>query len=191
MERLVFFGDSNTYGWGLDLAWDKEYLGPNPNGWAALLCNRRGLPGENYSTPGASNLEILWRLRMSELQPSDHVVVQWSFWTRDCILDNAITQIRAESHGSHDYFKVHCDIDMQRRSALSIEHGHLLLTNRRIPHTFLMNDPADAIDCGVAHLIAGYYNSVYTDWAEDGIHAGYQSNVDWACQVDKLIEISK
>ena len=65
MSRLVAFGCSYTYGYGLsDCHIEPNKPGPNPSklAWPSLLANMLDLEVVNCSNIGASNIHILWRL---------------------------------------------------------------------------------------------------------------------------------
>ena len=89
MPRLVTFGDSFTYGHGLEDCWiaDKEYPGPTPSkfAWPQHLGNMFGLEVVNKSMCGYSNIQILREIISFDLEPTDTVIVGWTYSLRDCI----------------------------------------------------------------------------------------------------------
>lgn len=218
MEKLVFFGDSFTYGHGLSDCLDisgqsvEDGTGPKPSkfGWAHLLCNMRNASGRNLSKPGASNLQILWEMLNAEIDPDETIIVQWSFWNRDCLLDDKLFQIALWHKSSEPYYKIHSNSDMIKRNYLNINHGLLWLQQK--PNTYLMLGNQRCYDYCPSNLwnlfnwntvskdqypeilkltdklIPYYFNDMpWLDMAEDNIHSGPKTNVKWANFVNHLL----
>jgi len=213
MEKLVFFGDSYTYGHGLSDCLDKKgHAGPMPSklGWAHLLCNMRNASGRNFSSPGASNLEILWTMLTTEIDPDEIIIVQWSFWNRDYLLDDEPSQIGLWHKNSEPYYKIHSNSDMIKRNYLNINHGLLWLQQR--PNTYLMlanyrfyngllnssnlfnwntvsKDEYSEILKLTDKLISHYFDDTeWLDYAPDNEHPGIKTNVRWANFVNQLLD---
>jgi len=198
MEKFVFFGDSNTYGSGLGGKRDTDWNnGPHPLGWANMLCIMRNATGRNLSKPGSSNLQILWTIINTEIEPDETIIVQWSYWNRDCVLDNNIVQIRPDVPTARLYYKTHTDIDMQRRNWMNINHGYLWLTQKLNKFLMLGNKRVYNVDnleydIDIAKLtdtlIPYYFSDYWYDLAEDGVHYGTKSNTKWAAFVNSLLD---
>jgi len=215
MEKLIFFGDSNVYGFGLGGKWDEDWSnGPHPLGWANVLCTIRNATGRNLSKPGSSNLEIMWTMLNTKIEPDEKIIVQWTYWNRDCILDNEVIQIRPEiiqldkKKYSEDYYRVHTNIDMKRRNWLIINHALLWLTQQTNYFLMLGNTRGDIDEHPGRNtleiikknyendreiveltdkLIKYFYSDCFCDYAQDGIHFGPESNIAWANILNKII----
>ena len=203
MEKIVFFGDSFTYGHGLDSG-----PGPSKLGWANLLCNMRNASGRNLSQPGSSNLEILWTMLHTEIDPDEIIIVQWSFWDRDCLLDDSnIAKIGPWIESSIPYYKVHSNSDMIKRNWLTISHGLLWLKQRSNSYLMLGNEQhytghrltlnkvvTSESDNNILKLtdkiVPHCFNSqtIIGDIAEDNLHPGPKSNIKWAEFVNTLLD---
>jgi hypothetical protein len=192
MNRLVFFGDSFTYGHGLDdclLDIDNQ-PGPNPSklGWAAQLSESLGLPNLNRSVPGSSNQHMFLTMRMTELSKDDIVIVQWTYDQRDIIMEDDSSVLHVGNWINHPkvngYIQVHGNLDMNRRTLLTIEHAALWLSYRGIKWMFLSNWDIN----GVGDLITDNEGRVWTmsgkDLAKDGNHPGLIANSAWAKVVE-------
>ena len=149
MGRIVAFGCSHTYGMGLkdsfvegDLL--KPGASPSDQAWPALLADKLGYDCTNQSTPGGSNLEILYNIFDFKFQEGDKVVVGWTTPARDVVfnadgkvriasflvdgkfssdqLEEIVPNLYPEadtttiSEVNKKYFQVHTDADMARRS---------------------------------------------------------------------------
>lgn len=88
MSRLITFGCSLTYGQGLLDCVDKNDVntaGPKPSnlGWAATVAKELNLEIINQGNPGASNLEILYKILQFDFKEDDTVVAMWTYSFRD------------------------------------------------------------------------------------------------------------
>lgn len=89
MLKLLTFGCSNTYGYGLDPTWKEYNNGDNPSkmAWPQVLGNALKRKTVNRSRPGSSNREILWRiLNCDQYSSKDIVVILWTFTTRYALI---------------------------------------------------------------------------------------------------------
>jgi hypothetical protein len=211
MEKLIFFGDSFTYGEGLSdcsLPGAKQILPPSKLGWANLLCEIRNASGRNLSKPGASNLQILWTMLHTKIEPDEIIIVQWSFWNRDCLLhDNKIALVGPWDESSRPYYELHSNSDMINRNWLNINHGHLWLKQQ--PNHFFMfanekyhanlfkyfdNNLSEANKYRMRltdQICTNYFNDFDPPWldmAEDNEHPGPKTNLRWANVVNQLLD---
>ena len=193
--RILFFGDSVTYGHGLPDCitrrdnWEEDWrnLKPSQLGWASIVSNNLRVECVNLAFPGASNMEIHWRIRgYQDYNLDDIIVVQWSYPNRDAILGERLTQIGpwTENNQRDHYFMAHDLIDMTRRSMLIIEHTALWLSHHGFKWIFLANDRL-SIQSHIDDLILGYSNDYFVDYAEDMLHPGIEANKRWAVVVEE------
>lgn len=195
--RVLFFGDSMTYGHGLpDCVLPTEtgeivLAGPRPSelGWAATISRRLGVPHINHAVPGASNLQILWTLRQADIAKGDVVIVEWSYTDRSCLLEPEIVQIGPwmEEDTSLAYYQAHSDPDIINRNTLLIEHAALLLERIGTKWLFFAND-GKGIEGPIRDTIIDCFQTYECDIADDNSHPGMVSNQIWADIVFKHVQ---
>lgn len=187
--RAMFFGDSLTYGHGLPdcilpgsngtmTAFGSE---PSKLGWAAMVAEELRLPCINRARPGASNLEILWTLRQSDITDDDLVIVEWSYPVRDCLLDHSITRIGPwiDDDINRRYYEVHQMQDLINRNNLVVEHTALFLDKIGSKWLFFANSYEDYNEYS-RRMIIDCFDYHICDTAEDNSHPGMISNQNWA-----------
>ena len=218
MEKIVFFGDSFTYGEGLSDCMTRpnaeKIPPPSKLGWANLLCEVRNASGRNISRPGSSNLEILWTMLNTKIEPDEIIIVQWSFWNRDCLLDDEIRKIGPWIESSESYYEVHSNTDLIKRNWLNINHG-LLWLQQQPNHFFMFGNkenyqgpnPEEILNLKnwlkkftnlsdsdknmikLTHkIIPHHFSQFWCDMAEDNDHAGLKTNARWAEHVNNLLD---
>ncbi len=188
--RLIFFGDSFTFGQGFPdckpKSWE-DVKEPSQLGWVPQVARALNCMYVNMGYPGASNQEIFYKIRTFNLQPDDMIIVQWSYPDRDAIIDgDEITRIGywKKDQISYRYYRTHSDYDVVRRSSMIIEHAALWLQYHDIPHIMFANNPYDNevqalfTDCEMSHCV---------DSLPCG-HPGYETNRAWA---EKVVEYIK
>ena len=89
---LVTFGDSCTYGDGLEDCYADGNPGKKPSkfAWPTLLASQMNYDIANLSRPGASNKEILHKVLNTKLPDNAIVILGWSFFNRTCIIKNIL-----------------------------------------------------------------------------------------------------
>jgi lysophospholipase L1-like esterase len=140
--RIVTFGDSFTYGHGLEDCWVNDKPGPMPSSlaWPALL----GDNVSNRSVPGASNTMILHDILHSEFKPDDYVIIMWTFPDRDMIFDTGYflgRKDRAQHIGpwrkddlTKSWMLTHNSTDSIIRAWYHIHHANLFLDSLGVKH---------------------------------------------------------
>lgn len=208
MAKLFAFGCSHTYGHGLpDCIEGKKAPGPNPSklGWVSHIGEVLKKEVVNKGICGAGNKEILWNfIKHSELiTPEDSVIIQWSYFERNCIIRKRRHGFRSNFDGveaiklapwstdkiSKIYYKfLHSEVDDIYSTALYVNHANLLLNYYGIKKV-LMIAPADNTSTtkmmreeldelilpGVA-MSEKNLTHFKVDTALDGVHAGVKSN---------------
>lgn len=193
--RLVFFGDSFTYGHGLDdclCSENKPGNCPSQLGWAAQLADMFGTVHVNLSKPGCSNQYIFKLIRETEFQANDLVIVQWSFVDRDFLLmsDESVRHIGnwMTDFEAKNYYKAHSDLDITRRSILTIEHAALWLANKNLAWLFLSNIQITAAKDLITDAETNIWFKSGQDYAADGSHPGQITNTEWAKKIKFYID---
>jgi len=95
MSRIIAFGCSNTFGQGSpDCVTARRGDPPSRYAWPAVLGRLLNRPVLNLAVPGASNLEILHQITLTEFKPGDLVYVFWSYLDRWSIIrESDVVQI--------------------------------------------------------------------------------------------------
>lgn len=146
MKRLITFGCSYTHGVELNgtTMWDP----PSKLAWPEELAQKTNRVAINLAVPGASNLEILWKLLNFEFQETDLCVIAWSHFSRECVFeDNNTYQLDFHQPTAleKNWTKAHTEHDHTVRNWLHIHHANQHLTATKIAdfyHAFA-GDPGD------------------------------------------------
>jgi len=213
MSRLIAFGDSQTYGHGLPDCWDYEkktlLKEPSKLSWPNYLVKHLGLDEvvlTNYTaSPGASNLEILYKILCFDYKPGDVVTIYWSFTARDIIFNEQYygkvgawdtnkmrEQIKIGNWIDTDlvknWYAVHSKEDYVLRSWFYIHHAECFLNTKSIENYSILTEPPP-----LQKIFPGYlnfknvdfhhdYRKIYVDneKALDGLHGGIKCNEETA-----------
>ena len=89
IERLVVFGDSFSFGQGLD-GTNIAYQTPSPLAWPNKLAELLGVPVVNCSWPGSSNKMINWTALNFPMLSTDLVVFCWSCPQRHTVIKDLL-----------------------------------------------------------------------------------------------------
>lgn len=187
MSRLIAFGDSFTFGHYLPDC-DEQ---PSMLAWPQLLGDKLGLEVVNQSSPGASNNEILFTILNFKFQPTDLVVVGWTFVHRDLLykksffgkLFNKDEHRRVSIHDNDDISKkwqeVHTDYDRRIRTGLLIEHADLYLRSLNLRHYHFFALDFFNLKPIWTHKPVTWINETiikYKDFALDNKHPGIKTH---------------
>ena len=158
--RLTFFGDSFTYGIGFDDCHTPKDP-PSKKNWVSQVVAHMNCEHRNLANPGSSNQQIFYNIRLyDDYQKDEIIIVQWSFSSRDMIMTEHgpdMIGLWGRDVPIMNYFHLHPDIDLERRSAMTIEHTALWLQNRNIPYLFFANDKFSSIS--IDELISDYQSN--------------------------------
>jgi len=165
MRTLFAFGDSYTYGHGLeDCIFANNMPGPDSSkfAWPAVLGEELGYKIDNRSQPGLSNLGILHKILNTNFEENSLCIIMWSVPQRDMIFDKKYIPLRELFNRKKDtsnsvihignwiedelakyWMLTHNDTDLKMRSWLHIHHANLYLNSLTIPHyNFFINYPS-------------------------------------------------
>lgn len=196
--RLLFFGDSSVYGQGFaDCTYPDLPLGEckhSISNWPSMVAAAFDCEYLNLSTPGASNQEIFYAIRMFDIQPNDFIVAQWTYLDRDIIMENKIEFTRINpwltDKSSERYYRLHNEWDSTRRGSMTIEHAALWLSYHNHDHIMVSNNAFEndinkiILDNEAKHAI-DYFGD---DDSGVGLgHPGLETNKAWATVVEKHI----
>ena len=82
--KIISFGDSFTFGSGLDDS--KDQLNVSKYAYPQQLANMLDVECLNYALPGGSNKEIVFKILSSEITKDDIVTIMWTHHHRNVIL---------------------------------------------------------------------------------------------------------
>jgi hypothetical protein len=94
MNKIWFFGDSNTDGYNKLYKWANEYIewkGYQPTFWTEILANKLELPFENCGKGGSDNYTILDSIikQIDNIKEGDYIIIGWSTITRFRLADTS------------------------------------------------------------------------------------------------------
>lgn len=147
MSRLVAFGCSYTYGYGLpDCFIPPNSPGTDPSiySWASIVAKGLKLSCDNKSRPGASNFEILEKILSYEYEPDDTVIVMWSFHEREMLYTDNLERVYLHTGSTQDvqskWLSIHTDTDFRMRTWIYTYTAHLHLESLNVKFHFLNVD---------------------------------------------------
>lgn len=156
MKEIIAFGDSYTYGHGLEDCWIQSSNGVglvhSQYSWPTLLANDLGYDLKNYSLPGMSNLAILHRILNTNYNDNSICVIMWSYHSRDMIFSDKYQpnkHLFAKKSETDEIIPVggwikntlskiwmltHNNTDLIMRTWFHIHYANLYLASLKIPH---------------------------------------------------------
>jgi len=165
MKTLFAFGDSFTYGHGLEDCWVKQgdtyKVGPvhSQYAWPSLLAKDLDYDLKNLSYPGSSNLAILHKILNTNFDANSICIIMWSYPYRDMIFNKNYIPIKAlfnQKTGTNNdashlgnwmtdelsklWMLTHNNIDLIMRTWFHIHHANLYVASLKIPHYNLFVD---------------------------------------------------
>ena len=202
MRTLFAFGDSYTYGHGLEDCWMKQgndyTVGSvcSQYAWPSLLAKDLEYNMVNRSAPGFSNLAILHRILNTNFDNDSLCVVMWSIHSRDMIfhekynptleffskkIDHADMAVHVGSWAhdglSKDWMLAHNDTDLIMRTWLHVHHANLYLSSINVPHYNFFVDYDSLRDYKPKYVKIPYKDiklivGNFVDYALDNCHPG-------------------
>ena len=130
MNRLICFGCSITSGYAL--------LDKNTS-WPSRLSKILNKNLIRIADPGASNLEILYNVLKFDFEPTDLVVILWTYPDRDIIFQENFNCIRLPWAGSIEqegWMLAHNSFDLAVRSWICFNHAASYLDCKDIDYYF-------------------------------------------------------
>lgn len=195
MQRVIFFGCSNTYGYGLDDCWPDYDSPPSKLGWAYTMANEMQKEYVNKAIPGSSNKLICHQILNTKFKPTDTVIILWTFPDRTTILSNNkkfkhLYGNKLEDPEADAYYKLlYTDYDSNFMFQLYVDCANnylnrcgvtLYQTVTRKEHEFVLDNVSS-----VPVYFAEYEK--YFDKAVDKSHLGVDGNVAFASDFLKYI----
>jgi len=212
MTRLITFGCSCTYGHGLedciDLSNNRPGLTPSEYAWPNILAKQLNYQCVNQSKPGASNLEILHHILNFKFEPTDLVVILWTYPGRGTTFTKEIRGPNREQYQSYGawmtnmqvdgvdnivekWISCHTDHDLMIKSLIYIHHANSHLKNLSIQKydfhvdlDLVYNEPEYLKVDRPYHKLLEYK---VLDLALDNSHAGIKSHQEYANNLYQII----
>lgn len=194
MERLVAFGCSYTFGQALPGAiFDKKI--PSNLSWPSMLAQHLGVDVENQGEPGASNLEILWKILNFNFDSSDMCFIMWSHFTRASIFrEEGFKRLDFHTLSKYEksWLRVHPEYDQIVHNWIYIHHATTYLNTLGIQPYHLLSggshpDPTKTIT--VPRILESKFH--FIDRGDDNDHPGVHSHALLAGQIaSELLRIT-
>jgi hypothetical protein len=199
MSRLITFGCSFTYGSGLPDCIESPagWQSPSKYSWTKILADKLGHTLVNKSFPGASNLEILYKILDFNFFETDQVVIMWTMPLREMIFNNSRDSFQRlgswmKDNTARSWMRIATEYDYTHRSWLYVHHAELYLNNKNIKH---LHFPAFSwtVECPKYLTINNLCldEIVHCDSAADQAHPGVESNKQTADRIFKYINENK
>jgi len=154
MSKLLVFGCSNTYGQGLpdcNWGWDEDMLPPSKMGWPHVVGNLLGREVVNYSFPGASVKETMFRVKQADISKDDMVIILWPHYSRTCIIkdlehlqfDRLVAgNVFEDVEHTDTYFKYfYEEEDAWVTCGAMIDYTQMILNTVGVEHYFMFHKP--------------------------------------------------
>lgn len=125
MPRLVAYGCSFTYGYGLsDCTRRNDQPGWKPSklSYVSLLADKMQLSCVNRSKPGSSNKEIWKKIMSSKHEPDDVIIIGWSFAERTMFKGKQFLVSNERKDVQLYYDRLYSSKDHNEDFALRVDH---------------------------------------------------------------------
>jgi hypothetical protein len=208
MNRLVAFGCSFTYGDALPDNFDLKGTGPKPSefAWPAVLGNMLSLEVDNQGRSGASNFEILYNILRYKFDPSDIVVIMWSFPDRDMLFHDSFL-VNHQNHTSignwddsplaKSWAMTHSTSDLAIKSWFYIHHASTYLESENIRYVNVFTSYKNLRRFKPKFLKVNFFNiepgivNMWKDYALDNNHPGVKSHTFIANRIKGFIDANR
>jgi hypothetical protein len=187
MDRLIAFGCSNTYGYGLEDCW-KESTNPSNIGWVSIISRELNKICVNKAVIGSSNKLIWHQITNTHFESSDTVIILWSYVHRYTVLKNrnSFTHLHPhtlEQEESKEYYRLlYSDYDAETMSKLYIDHANNYLSTKGVKVYQSIVHRRYAKLFGNHSYVKKYFCDYerYYDKAPDNVHLGLDGNIAFA-----------
>lgn len=193
MPRLVTFGCSHTFGYGMpdNFPIAEETFKPSQYGWPVLLSAKLGYELCNNAFPGIGNTEIFDKILRFEFKEDDLCLIMWSHFVRlDFFSINTKYEIKKDSHTKFpplDYTNAY-------KNYLVMQHAALYLADKNVTqYSFLANNNDEEkypcpIYINIRNRLDIHSKQYFIDKALDHRHFGVKSHEKLADLLfDKLV----
>lgn len=189
MTRLITFGCSLTYGQGLPDC-NSTSSPPSQLGWPKILSDNLGKELVNISSPGASNLEILFNILNFKFIPTDEVVIMWSYAFRDLEFKRSFFNFKKIKFTPHkillnkpwykkQWLPTETLDDYIVKSWIYMHHADMYLKSKNIKFLHYPVCPTELDKLKIESIVLNNLcmDGIYSvDLADDNMHPGLKSN---------------
>lgn len=196
-NRIVAFGDSNTFGHGLVDCYVNGGPGPKPSifAWPQLVADSYNTRLVNMSRPGASNLEILDTILRFDFKSDDMVLIMWATTDRDYVLGPNPTQIGAWQSTDivKSWIDVHTEEDLAIRSWMYFQHAELYIKSKKLKQFSFFSYTKGITIHKPRYINVNIYDVGVNkdDLALDNLHMGPNSHVRVAGSVKRVMDANR
>lgn len=195
MSRLIVFGCSHTFGYGLDDCLN-DTSKPSNLGWSNIIAKQLNRQLVNKSYPGASNKFIWHQIKNTKFRKDDVVIILWSYMTRNTVLlgPNKVLHLmntQTEQVPAADaYFRyLHSRYDAKQMTKLFINDASSYLKEQSVQYYQMICNQYDKGVFGNNQHLDIYldnYRTVYPK-ASDNVHMGIDGNIKFASDIITLM----
>lgn len=193
MTRLIVFGDSMSYGVGLEDCWP-DTSNSSRHCWPELVASALGRKCINKSVPGSSNKRIWFSIDNFKFRLDDLVLILWTYPDRTAIINNLfkvtnlLPNLVGNSQGQIEiaarsyYENLHTYYDADIMTKLYIRDATNSLEKLNLNFYQMIAEPRDKSlfdDIKYVPLYMGNYERNYNT-ALDGDHAGPDGHLAFA-----------
>lgn len=137
MSRLVAFGCSLTYGYGLEDCYLEKSNTHSKLAWPDILSSKFSIPSINRGVNAASNKKILLQAIDTPFEKDDIAVILWTYTYRGLLFSNDGSEINilpsAHIHPIiKPYYTVHSNYDLIIQSILDIHYTNIFLSTKNV-----------------------------------------------------------
>lgn len=169
MSRLIVFGCSLAYGVGLPDCWP-DTTKPSTLCWPQLIADDMNRELVNKSSPGSSNKRIWYTISRFNFEPTDVVIISWSYPNRYSIINTPwdIRNLRhnasAEDTDSKAYYEhIYSLYDTTIMSKLYVDNANRILTDQSIPVYNLVIEPYYKLFISKGHNLVPLFMGIYEE----------------------------
>ena len=205
-KRLIAFGCSLTFGFGLPDCWDPPYNNlskPSSVAWPNLIADALDRDCVNRSMIASSNKRIWHEIANFDFEDDDLVFVMWSQISRTSILEskykiqNIGTWMMGEKAWANMYYRImNREYDDEITTALYISHANYIFNRKKIESYHLAIDRKNT-NCfnllgeNINHipLYMLEYEENYPIALDDDHHTGVEGHAALARDILKYLDI--
>lgn len=197
MSRLIVFGCSYAYGFALDDC-NEAHSPPSKFCWPVFIADAMNRELVNMSKPASSNKRIWHTISTFKFQPTDLVIISWSYGNRSCIINNPWNIKNLINHTDDVeavayYEHIHSWYDSLLMSKLFVKDANQILNEMglQVYNLFTNRYWADMLKSNY-NTIPLYMEEYITNYpkALDNMHPGLEANRAFAVDFMNHIGVS-
>lgn len=183
MNRLLTFGCSLTEGIGL--------ANKDTQVWGRLVSDQLNLDHENQGEGGSSNKYIAHKILNFNFDPSDTVIVLWSYLHRYCVIQDDLTTVdflpvNKDARSKRFYREYFSEYDSTFMNMVFINYTYNYLNSKNINFYFgFTTTPLISLVEDSKRVFPFVYDAYYNKYPKglDNLHMGEEGNKAFANKV--------